>query len=79
MYVMDFEDVVKMNLTRFSKTNLRSVHVQTVRNKEVIFMPKQRTIEFPLAAHYEKANYTVEGMGRGIERDRTEKEACQHY
>ena len=62
MYIMDFEDAVAMNLTRFSKTNLRDVHVQTVRNKEVIFMPKQRAIDFPLAAHYEKANYTVQGM-----------------
>ena len=56
MYVMDFEDAFKMNRTRFSKANLREVHVQTVRNKEVACMPKQRAIDFPLAAHYGKPN-----------------------
>ena len=73
MYVMGFEDAVKINLTRFSKTNLRDVHVQTVRNKEIVFMPKQRNIDFPLAAHYEDANYTVKGMKRGLERDKRER------
>ena len=66
MSVMDFEDVVNMILARFPNTNLRDVHVHTVRNKEVVFMPKQRAIDFPLVAHYENANYTVEGMKKGI-------------
>ena len=75
MYIIDFEDAVRMNLTRFSKTNLRDVHVQTVRNKEVVFMPKQRPIDFPLVKYYEEANYTMEGMRKGIERDRRERDA----
>ena len=70
MYVIDFEDAVQMNLTRFSKSNLRDARVQTVRNNDIIFMPQQRVIDFPLAAHYEKANYTVQGM----ERNRTRQE-----
>ena len=46
-----------------------------MRNKEVVFMPKQRPINFPLAKYYEEANYTMEGMRKGIERDKRERDA----
>ena len=46
MFVIDLEDIAKINLTRVSNVSLKHVNDQTTRNNEVVFMPKQRTIKF---------------------------------
>ena len=77
MLVIDLEDIAKMSLTSFSKVSLRNVHVQTIRNNEVIFTPKPRANHFPLVEAYGKASNTIHGLQEGIKemkKDQTQKE-----